>query len=433
MIRVHVTSLGCPKNRVDSERLLGALGRGATPVAAMPDADLVLVNTCAFIQPAIEEAVRVIVEAAEALRGCEPRPVLAVAGCLVSRFGAEELARGLPEVDLWLSTRELDLWPERAAEALGRRGFAHPVQRRLSTGPAFAYLKISEGCSQRCRFCTIPSIRGPHVSRTLESLAAEARDLLGQGVRELVLVGQNVTAYGSDLGLDHGLERLLEQLLPLDGLAWLRLMYLYPAGVTPGLLSFMAGAGERLLPYFDVPLQHAHPDVLRRMGRPFAQDPGLVVSRIRGRFPDAALRTSLIVGYPGETEAHFRRLVRFVTRTRLDHLGVFPYHAEEGTPAAALPGRVHPSTKRRRLRTIMELQAGISAEKLARRVGQTLDVLVEREHPEWPGLFVGRAWFQAPEVDGVTYVSGPGVAPGKLVRAEVVEAKTYDLVALAEE
>ena len=432
MLRVHTTSLGCPKNRVDSERLLGALGRNAVPVPSQAEADLVLINTCAFIEPAVREAVRTVLETAETLRGVDPRPVLAVAGCLVSRFGARELARGLPEVDLWLSTRELDEWPGRAAEVLGRRGFAAPLARRLSTGPAFAYLKISEGCSQRCRFCTIPAIRGPHRSRTPDSLSAEARELLDQGVRELVLVGQNVTAYGSDLGPQgtRGLEDLLARLLPLAGLSWLRLMYLYPAGVTPRLLSFLARAGEKMLPYFDVPVQHAHPFVLERMGRPFARDPGAVVSRIRERFPQAALRTSLIVGFPGETEARFRGLARFVERTRFDHLGVFPFHAEEGTAAASLPGRVHPSTKRRRLRAIMELQAAISAAKLAGRVGERLDILVEREHPEWPGLFVGRAWFQAPEVDGVVYVSGPGVAAGSIVPAEVVEATTYDLVAL---
>ena len=431
-IKVHTVSLGCPKNRVDTERLLGALGKGYAPEDIPENAHLVLVNTCGFIRPAIEESLSTILGLAQRLKGLSPRPVLAVAGCLVSRFGADLMA-GLPEVDLWLSTHELDRWPAMAAKALGRQNFSTPRPRLLSTGPATAYLKVSEGCNNRCRFCTIPSIRGPHTSFGLDFLAAEARDLLDQGVSELVLVGQDLTAWGRDLGVKDGLPLLLERLLPLPGLAWLRLMYLYPAGLTAQVLDFLASAGKPLLPYFDVPLQHAHSAILKSMGRPFATDPRLVVDRIRSRFPEAALRTSLIVGYPGETDKRFQTLYDFVAATRFTHLGVFPFHPEEGTPAAKLPGRVPQRVKEQRRAALMELQAGIARERMEGLVGRKMDVLLEGPHPEWPGLFKGRVWFQAPEVDGATFVSAP---PGKILKAgqmrkaTVESATAYDLSAL---
>ena len=432
-IRIYTVSLGCPKNRVDTERLLAGFGAAMVPADSVEDSDLVLINTCGFIQPAIEESVNTIVDAIDAAGGMDKRPLLAVAGCLVSRFGGD-LATELPEVDLWLNTFEIDAWPALVREAL-RREFTPERSRRLSTAPSYAYLKVGEGCSHGCRFCTIPSIRGPHISRPLESLVGEARELLDQGVPELVVVGQDVTAYGSDLGMSGGLRQLVGELSKMDDLQWLRLMYLYPAGLTDETLSFLAAIGKPLLPYFDVPLQHAHPEVLQSMGRPFARDPNLVVERIRSHFLDAALRTSIIVGYPGETEEHFAALMDFVERTRFHHMGVFPYHAEEGTPAAAMPDQVDDAVKQWRRDSLMELQADISSEIMETYVGSFLDVLVEEASPEWPGLFTGRVWFQAPDVDGVTYLSADPesdvvLEPGKIVRAEIVEAKDYDLVGL---
>lgn len=432
-LKVHAVSLGCPKNRVDTERLLGSLGPSVVPAGNPEFADLVLINTCGFIRPAVEESVDAILTVQENIAELDPRPVLAVAGCLVSRYG-EELKREMPEVDIWLNTRELHRWPALVREAMARE--ADPdMPRRLSTGPAYAYLKVGEGCSHHCAFCTIPSIRGPHVSFGLETLAMEAEDLVNQGVPELVLVGQDVTAYGSDLRRELGwdLRSLVERLLPIQGLEWLRLMYLYPAGLTDELLSFLAEAGRPLLPYFDIPLQHAHPDVLQSMGRPFARDPRRVIDRVRNYFDDPALRTSIIVGYPGETDEHFDMLCDFVRETRFTHLGVFAYEAEDGTPAAELPNQVSEGDKESRREELMRIQAEISEENLQRYVGETMEVLVEAPHEDWPGLYTGRAWFQAPEVDGVVYVSAePGdvFLPGRIVQAEIQEAKTYDLVAL---
>ncbi|SKA72554.1 ribosomal protein S12 methylthiotransferase [Paucidesulfovibrio gracilis DSM 16080] len=431
-LRVHAVSLGCPKNRVDTERLLGSLGPEVVPAGHPENADLVLINTCGFIRPAVEESVDAILAVQETIAGMEPRPVLAVAGCLVSRYG-QELMHEMPDVDIWLTTREMDRWPELVRGSLARD--ADPdLPRRLSTGPAYAYLKIGEGCSHRCAFCTIPDIRGPQTSFGVESLAAEAEDLILQGVPELVLVAQDVASYGSDLPVDWDLRTLLERLLPIQGLEWLRLMYLYPAGLTDDLLSFLADAGRPFLPYFDIPMQHAHPDVLKTMGRPFARDPRRVIDRVRQHFDDPALRTSMIVGYPGETDAHFDALCDFVRETRFTHLGVFAYQAEEGTPAAEMDDQVPEGVKEARREELMRIQAAISEDNMERWVGEDIDVLVEAPHEDWPGLYTGRAWFQAPEVDGVVYVSSdPGnpFFPGRIVRAEVQEAKTYDLVALA--
>lgn len=456
MISVYSVSLGCPKNRVDTERLLGALGVPVRPVDTMAEADVVLVNTCGFILPAVEESVRTVVEAVDEISGLARRPLLAVAGCLVGRYGERDLAAGLPEVDLWLPNQSIETWPQLLVNSMGAVGVASDQAasggiapgyaggtRLLSTGPSYAWLKISDGCRHNCSFCTIPSIRGAHRSTPAGELEREARQLLGMGVRELILVAQDVTAWGGDLAGGPGggpggstgkgdLRPLLDRLLPLPGLDRLRLMYLYPAGLTDGLLSYLAAAGAPFVPYFDVPLQHAHPDVLGRMGRPFARNPRVVVERIRKHFPDAALRTSIIVGFPGETDEHYVALTDFVAETRFHHLGVFAYRAEEGTPAAAMPDQVADNVKEWRRDALMEAQAEISEEIMEGYVGQRLPVLVDAPHDEWPGLHTGRTWFQAPEIDGVTYVSGAGVAPGALVEADIVEARTYDLVALAE-
>jgi len=426
---IHVISLGCPKNFVDTELLLGGLPGKPRLVARPEDAAVVLVNTCGFIRPAVEESLSEILTVAAAIRGRTPKPLLAVAGCLVSRYG-EDLKAGLPEVDLWLSTHELPDWPGKIARALKRPTGQEP-SRIFSTAPSFAYLKISEGCRHACRFCTIPSIRGRLKSRPIPALVCEARNILATGRKEIILVAQDLTAYGRDLGSGVNLQPLLEALLPLSGLERLRLLYLYPAGLTLRLLDFLKAAGPPFVPYFDIPLQHSHPDVLKSMGRPFAKDPRRAVDLVRSRFPDAAIRTSLITGYPGETRTHFKHLLNFVREARFAHLGVFAFQAESGTPAAKLEGQVSMKTRASRREEIMAAQSKISGQWLSSFVGRDLDILVDALHPEWPGLFVGRAWFQAPEIDGVTYVSGPGAASGAMVTAHIEEAKTYDLVALA--
>ncbi|THB65411.1 MAG: 30S ribosomal protein S12 methylthiotransferase RimO [Desulfovibrio sp.] len=444
MPSIHAISLGCPKNRVDTETLLAGLRRyypDMEVVAELSLADVIIINTCGFIEPAVEESVRTILDAAAELdeAGNGSRPLLVVTGCLPGRYGVDELAKELVEVDLFLGPMELGDWPEKISTALGQRGISREAalpgaveMRELSTGPSYAYLKISEGCDRSCSFCTIPAIRGPFHSRPMAELEAEARELLDKGVKELVLVGQDVSSYGKDLQGPTNLITLLETLLPLEGLHWLRPMYLYPAGLTPELLGFMRDMEQDspLVPYFDVPLQHAHEDILKAMGRPFSRDPHAVVERIRSYLPHAALRTSLIVGFPGESETHFTVLKDFVIQSRFHNLGVFPFWPEQDTVAANLSDQVDQERKSVRQQEIMALQADISAEILGESLGEELDVLVDAPHPDWPGLYTGRAWFQAPEVDGVTYVSGPGVTAGAMVRAVIEDTATYDLTAL---
>ena len=274
----------------------------------------------------------------------------------------------------------------------------------------------------------MPSIRGRYVSEPADKLVTEAAALVADGVKELILVAQDVTAYGTDFGKDPRF--LLEKLLALDGLERLRLLYLYPAGLTRELLRFLSEAGKPFVPYFDMPLQHAHPDILKRMGRPFSGNPQEAVDRIRDFFPDAALRTTMMVGFPGETDEQFRTLMRFVEKNRFHHMGVFAFQPEDGTEAAAMPDQLDDDLKQARKDELMELQSGISEDILAQYAGQRMEVLVDESSEEWPGLHTGRTWFQAPDVDGLTYISGPGVENGALVEADIVETREYDLVAL---
>ncbi len=435
-LRIYTISLGCPKNRVDTEHLLGSL---RIPVEATPHmgrAHMIFVNTCGFILPAIEESVRTLLDIIHHISGLKKRPLLVVAGCLVSRFGTQDLAKDLPEVDVWLPNATMASWPLEVAKALGLGENSTQEGRLLSTPKAYAWLKVSDGCRHACSFCTIPSIRGKHRSEPVEKLVREAQTLLDQGVKELVFVAQDVSSWGEDLPALHDKEQnlrtLIEQILPLKGLHWLRLMYLYPSGLTDNMLAFLREASTQgpLVPYFDIPMQHAHEDILQRMGRPFAKDPRKVVDRVRKHIPEAALRTSFIVGFPGEEDEHFAALRNFIMETRLHHVGIFSYAPEDGTKAALMPNQVDEAVKVERRDQLMAIQSEISAEILEQEVGSDADVLVEREHEEWPGLHVGRVWFQAPEVDGMTYISGPGVAAGKIVKASIVESSDYDLTAL---
>ncbi len=441
-IHVYAISLGCAKNRVDTEHALGSLPLPIRLVPHLGRAHMVFINTCGFILPAVQESVRTIVESITHREGLKKKPLLVVAGCLVGRYGAEVLAEDLPEVDVWLpNTMEgatTNVWAERICAALNITApVRHTSQSCLArcldaSQKSFAYLKVSDGCKHACSFCTIPSIRGKHRSTPLPQLLHEARHLLDTGIKEIVLVAQDLTAWGTDLGHKHGVRHLLEGLVGLQNLQWLRLMYLYPAGLTDELLSFIAEVGEPILPYFDIPLQHAHPDVLQRMGRPFAKDPRKVIDRVRHHIPHAALRTTFIVGFPGEQDAHFAALRDFVQETRFQHMGVFAYQPEEGTPAALMPQQVEESVKEERRAQLMGIQQDISAELLEAFVGTRQSILVDAPHEEWPGLHKGRAWFQAPSEDGLTYVSGHGVRPGAFVEADIVDSKDYDLSALTD-
>lgn len=428
MLRIYSQSLGCPKTRVDTERLIGSLGPVIT-VDLPEQADLVFINTCAFITPAVQESVQAVVEMIEEIQAIprSKRPFLAVAGCLPGRYGITDLQSELPEVDLWLHTDDINSWAEQLSHALKLK--APSLGRLLSTGPSYAWLKIGEGCRHNCSFCAIPSIRGKYISEDADALVAEASSLVSSGVKELILVSQDVTAYGTDFNKDPRF--LLEKLLSLNGLRRLRMLYLYPSGLTQDLLRFLKEAGDPFVPYFDMPLQHAHPEILRRMGRPFSGNPQEAVDRIRNIFPNAALRTTMMVGFPGESEEHFRTLMDFVEKNRFHHMGVFAFQPEEGTDAASMPNQIDDDVKEERKDALMELQSSISEDILSSYANTRMEVLVDDSSDEWPGLYTGRTWFQAPEVDGITYISGPGVEKGALVEADITETKEYDLIALA--
>ena len=434
---IYTISLGCPKNLVDTEKILGRLDKYYSPAQELEHADLVLINTCSFIQPAVEESIQNILDISNYMENLQNRPKLVVTGCLVARYGSE-LEKELPEVDLWVDLNEqedlVDKFARKFDLEIGTEvepgDTSSRTNRVLSTSPGYSYLKISEGCPHNCNFCLIPQLRGKLQSESIRDLRMEAENLLSCGVKELCLVAQDVTSYGRDLGLKDGLRQLLREMVELDGLYWLRLMYLYPVGITSGLLYFFTTLGPKFKPYFDIPLQHAHPDLLKSMGRPFAQDPEKVISAIRRYFPDASIRTTFIVGYPGETEGHFQTLLDFVREARFEHVGVFSFYPEQGTRAAEMAGQVPEEVKESRRQELLQLQASISEEKLASYVDTWQEVLIDKKDPEWPTLYQGRTWFQAPEIDGITYVSAHDCQPGDMVWAKIEESKIYDLIAL---
>jgi len=431
---VAFAHLGCEKNRVDTEHMLGLLARAGYGVSADErDASVVVVNTCSFIEEARQESVRTLVDLAE--QGKE----LIIAGCLAQHF-REELLEALPEARAVVGTGDYQHIVEvlRRVEAGERVSRVSPtptfvadeqLPRYRTTAAPVAYLKVAEGCDYRCAFCIIPRLRGDQRSRPIESIVAEARQLAEQGVKELVLISQITTNYGLDL---YGRPRLADLLRALGEveIPWIRVHYAYPTGLTPEVLAAFREV-PNVLPYLDLPLQHSHPDVLRAMNRPWQSDlTAGVLERIRAELPEAVMRTTFIVGFPGETEEHFEHLLNFVAEQRFDHVGVFTFSPEEGTPAFSLPEPVAAEVAQGRRDRLMRLQQPIAAERNAASVGQLLEVLIEQENPA-DGRMIGRSARFAPEVDGeVRLEPGPGglgAAPGTLVTARITGADTYDL------
>jgi ribosomal protein S12 methylthiotransferase len=434
--RVHVLTLGCPKNQVDSEVMLGVLTRAGHEVVLDPDAaDVLVVNTCAFIGPAKEESIDAVLDAARTKAVREGRR-LVVTGCLAQRF-ADDLVRELPEVDAFVGTGDLTRIADavagpRADAPVVYRGAQHElpphgVSPRVRTGAWWtAYLKVSEGCDHRCSFCIIPKIRGRHESRPMPDVLSEAASLVGDGAIELNLIAQDLTAYGRDLADGATLARLLRALaMRVPGVRWLRLLYAYPSSVTDDLLEVIA-TEPAVCKYLDMPLQHIADDMLRAMRR---ERSGTAIRRLLGRIraavPGIAMRSSFIVGFPGETEAHIDELCAFLEEIDLDRVGVFRYSQEEGTHAAGLGGQVSERVKRGRWERVMETQARVAARRARAQIGREIEVLVEREGGG-PVSLVGRSRDQAPEIDGVVRLRGEAAA-GELVRVRVTGADTYDL------
>jgi ribosomal protein S12 methylthiotransferase len=436
-LSVGFVSLGCPKNLVDGEVMLGQLQRRGHALVADPGrADVLVVNTCAFIDRARQESVDAILEMAREKEGGRARR-LVVTGCLAQRYDGE-LRREIPEIDATLGTGQVadivaavegqDTRTD-AAEGAPTWIYDHTAPRVLSTPPWLAYVKISEGCDYTCSFCIIPTLRGRHRSRPLDDIVREAEGLAARGARELVLVAQDSTRWGLDLGLRDGLARLLRRLGRVDGVRWIRVMYAYPATATDAILDAIASE-EKVVKYVDMPLQHASDAVLRRMKRPTGRGNLLgMVERVRARVPGVAFRTSFIVGFPGETEAEFGDLLGFVRDAEFDHVGVFTFSDEEGTTSFELEGRLPAGTKQRRRKRLLAAQQRISARRNRARVGRRVEVLMEGTHPDSDLLLRGRLSTQAPDIDGCVIVNDGAAAPGSFVTCQITEAHPYDLVA----
>ena len=437
MKTLHLVSLGCAKNLVDSEMMLGLLDAGGYSVVANPaDADLLLVNTCGFLQSAVEEAVDEILALAEYSRN-DPAKKLVVTGCMVQRYG-KELQAELPEVDLFVGLDD-EARIDELIESLGtdqvialndpsRFLFTHASPRKLSTPFFRSYLKITEGCDNRCTYCMIPSIRGDLRSRGVDDLVKEAKHLAGSGVQELTLIAQDLTAYGDDLGREDNLVSLLKSLLAETDIPWLRLLYLYPVSTSDELLQLMAD-NPRIVPYLDIPFQHVSDAVLQRMNRRYGRrDLENLIGRIRSYVPECAIRTTMLVGFPGETEQDIAELLDCMSRWQLDHVGVFPYENEAGSMAAELSNHVAAVEKQARYQQVMELQAEISRKKLHQYVGKFEPVLVEGISRETDLLLEGRTRFQAPDIDGCVYLNEGTASPGDIVQVHITEAHIYDLV-----
>jgi ribosomal protein S12 methylthiotransferase len=487
--RVGFVSLGCPKNLVDSEVMMGLLDRAGAELTSDPEtAEILVVNTCSFIDSAKQESVDTILEMAQHKTTGRARKLI-VAGCLVERY-RDEIRKNIPEVDAVVGTGELeeilnaaglapslpapatpqlfnilsatatpryapadaaasraegdlreqqgrfarDAW-DGAAPMLPTYLYDETTPRLLATGKTSAYLKIAEGCDHPCTFCIIPNLRGKFRSRRFESVITEAEQLVARGVREITLIGQDTTCYGEDFGLKDGLAALLDRLAQIDGLTWLRFLYAYPNKITGRLLDTIA-KHERIVKYMDVPLQHAAAPVLKRMRRGAHGDIFLkTLEKIRAAVPNIALRTSFIVGFPGETAEDHAALMDFVRAARFDWMGAFAYSDEEGSQSIALDKslKVPKRTIGARRRSLMKLQQSISCERKEQWVGQEMNILVEGESDETPLLWEGRSEFHAPEIDGKVYINDFGphetLVPGTFYRAEITEAHDYDVVA----
>jgi len=432
---VHLVSLGCARNLIDSEIMLGRLKRAGVRLVDDPLlAEAIVVNTCSFVEAAADESIQTILELAQYKQRGRCRRLI-VAGCLPERY-RQDIVAPLQEVDLFLGTGAFDRVVEAVTEAAGsevcilpdpdRSAPAEELPPRLRTpGPA-AYLKIAEGCSRHCTYCIIPRLRGRHKSRSPSVILAEAEQLVQSGVKELVLVAQDTTAYGSDLPRSGGLSALLLSLVRMPGDFRIRFLYGHPQSIDEAVIRAVA-EHDRICSYFDIPIQHASGPVLRRMGRrPDPEELRRLFARIRRMVPDAALRTTVIVGFPGETESDFQQLLQFVEEIGFDHLGAFTYSDAADLPSHRLAGHVPAKTAQVRYHRLMQLQQELSLQRNRRRLHRVCQVLVEETLES--GLYSGRAEFQAPEVDGITYVNAERLAVGAIVPVTITAALEYDLV-----
>ncbi|MGC8605011.1 MAG: 30S ribosomal protein S12 methylthiotransferase RimO [Desulfomonilaceae bacterium] len=429
-------SLGCPKNRVDSEKILHTmLAAGYEHTQDQEKAQVILINTCSFIQPAVEESISAILDSAS----INPNAFLVVAGCMPLRYG-QKLDDAIPEVDLFISPNQIDQIAELIQAGGARKKIPetqntpaikscndqYEFKRALST-PGYAYLRISDGCDHACKFCAIPLIRGKLKSESLENLEREANELACLGVKELILVAQDLTSYGRDLGLKNGLVGLLKKLENVSGIDWIRLMYLYPSGIKDDLIDIIRES-QKILPYLDIPIQHISDKVLKSMGRPWSgtQTKELIDS-IRFKIPKIVIRTTVMVGFPTETESDFDELKTFITEFELDHVGVFTYFKEEDTPAQKFGDPIPKKIKNARSRVLRSIHSVYLKRANKNRIGQIEPAIIEGFSEETELLLQGRMWDQAPEIDGKLYITAGNGAVGDIKNVLITKTRGCDL------
>ncbi len=433
--KVKVVTLGCDKNVVDSEIMSGLIHkRGYTLTDDKDIATVIIVNTCGFIDAAKQESVNTILDMAE-LKKTANLKALIVSGCLTQRY-KEELMKEMPEIDGIVGTGDFDKITYIVEEALrGKKpalvgnpvfNYDQVLPRRLSTPKYTAFVKIAEGCDNACTFCSIPLMRGNFRSRSMESIIAEVADLTSQGVKEISIIAQDSTNYGADLYQQLMLPTLLNKISEVPGVQWVRLHYAYPGFFTDELIETMA-SNPKICKYIDMPLQHSEDTILKRMRRPGRQqDIRQLIHKIRARIPQVALRTSIIVGFPGETSEDFDNLKKFITEIQFDRLGVFTYSQEEGTPAAKLPDQVPEDIKEWRQQTLMEIQREISNSRSGIRIGQEINVLIER-YDGRSDVYIGRSEYDAPEIDGEVFVTSKEIEIGQFTKVRITHSFDYDL------
>jgi ribosomal protein S12 methylthiotransferase len=437
MSKAFVINLGCAKNLVDSEYILGYIKEQGYDIVDDPiDANIAIVNTCAFIRPAVDESIDTILELAH-LKDQGHLTYLFVVGCFVQRYG-RKLLKEMPEVDGWVGTGQI----HRIGEILNEKGADtpflfidkprfladHTAPRAQSTPFYSAYLKIAEGCSHHCSYCIIPSLRGSFRSRTINSLCIETKHMIERGVKEINLVAQDTTSYGHDLDPPQRLEDLLKKLLAISGLHWLRILYAHPYHVTEGILDLI-DSEKILCPYIDVPIQHVNPDILSAMGRPLqAESISQFVEKIRKRSRKITLRTTVMIGFPGETEEQFKELCTFLQEAEFERLGVFAFSQEKGTHAARLKNSIPKNVVEDRIQKLIKIQADISRKSNKKLVGTTVPVMVEGLSPETDLLLTGRTARMAPDIDGQVLINEGEATVGEIVPVHITEAHTYDLV-----
>ena len=457
-MKVGFVSLGCSKNLIDTEVTIGKFKQHKFEIVNNPkEAEIIVINTCGFIESAKEEAINTILEMAEyKKKRCK---YLIVMGCLVQRY-YDELVKALPEVDLFLKIEDYDkMWekvpfgdggkkeldktgncadkeltPSAGQKRTGPKLLKLPMfkeqeylQRTISTGENYAYLKIGEGCSNLCTYCAIPYIRGLFISRPMEEIIKEAENIAKQGIKELIIIAQDTTKYGVDLYGKSKLAELLQKLCKIDGIHWIRFLYSYPEGITDELIQVVKNE-EKIAKYFDIPIQHISNEVLKKMNRKTSkQNIENLLSKIRKEIPNVTLRTSLIVGFPGETKEQFEELYEFVEKAKFDKLGVFEYSKEDGTPASKMPNQIHHMTKKSRFNKIMSLQQQISREKMKAKIGTEQEVLIEAKSFDRKYV-IGRTKLDAPDIDGVVYIKNTDLKPNKFVNCKITDFRDYDLV-----